>query len=189
MLGNQWSIQNPIHDKHDLSSLGLCLFPQRKVSRLFSTLHSSHMRELICGSCMSSLLWPFCGVTLFPHCSHEPPTSCPKSSFTSRHSRLLLPHSTWAHPSYVSKLLQLLACMYLPVWSQKPPGFHLPISRATNSLWGTTGAQYILLNKCITDSHGIRCIEEPLNIKTWLIRARWTCSYYCTSKKFTKISR
>lgn len=101
----------------------------------------------------------------------------------------LLPHSTWAHPSYVSKLLQLLACMYLPVWSQKPPGFHLPISRATDSLWGTTGTQYILLNKCITDNHGIRCIEEPLNIKTWLIRARWTCSYYCTSKKFTKISR
>lgn len=30
-----------------------------------------------------------------------------------------------------------------------------------------------LSNKCIVGNYDIKCVEEPVNIKIWLIRARW----------------
>ena len=47
------------------------------------------------------------------------------------------------------------------------------ISRAKNSLWGTTGTWYVRINKCSVDNHDIGCVEKWVNIKTWLITARW----------------
>lgn len=43
----------------------------------------------------------------------------------------------------------------------------------------------LLSNKCAIDSYDSKCVKEPVNIKTWLIRARWIHFYWCTNKKFS----
>ena len=65
-------------------------------------------------------------------------------------------------------------------------GFHWPFYLQPKIVSEVQEAHNIyLLNKCIIGNYDIEFVEEPVNIKTWLMRARWNYFHGCTNKKLT----
>ena len=125
--------------------------------------------------------------------SHTPPAAHPVTvSLTPKARPCLEPARSSGLILHVPliKLLQLLACLYLPTGSQRLPGFHLPFYFQPKIVSEVQQAHdNALINKCSVDNYDVRCVEELVNIKTWLITARCNSFYYCIDKKFTKTSK